>query len=276
MLKCFSLKFIYLNLIMLKYIKIWFYFVKEIFYYSYMLILWNIHLLFLIFVLTSLAMFGANAKWIDNIAGISIWLYAWYVFVTEIVMTNRKDQTLIDDVKSWSIIMYLNKPINFVWLYFSQTYFKNLINILIVWIFCWIVVFLFLWVFPRFGIYKFIIFLLSFLIGIWMLSLVSLMIAMFAFMLEDSTFVRLFINKLYFIFGWLFFPLDIYPDWLRNISKFLPFEYYLYAPAKFFTTWDINFFFNYFPIQIIWFLWLFGIILFMYNRAVRRLEINGG
>lgn len=274
--KCFSMKFIYLNLIMLKYIKIWFYFVKEIFYYSYMLILSNIHLLFLIFVLTSLAMFGANAKWVDNIAGISIWLYAWYVFVTEIVMTNWKDQTLIDDVKSGSIIMYLNKPIHFVWLYFSQTFFKNLINILIVGIFCWIVVFVFLWVFPWFGIDKLGLFLLSFIVGIGLLSLVSLMIAMFAFMMEDSTFVRLLINKLYFIFGWLFFPLDIYPVWLRNISRFLPFEYYLYAPAKFFTTWNISFFWKYFPIQIFWFFALFGVILFMYNRAVRRLEINGG
>ncbi len=261
---------------MLKYIKIWFYFVKEIFYYSYLLVLSNIHLLFLIFVLTSLAIFGAHAKWIDDIAGIQIWFYAWYVFITEIVMTNWKDQTLVDDVKSWSIIMYLNKPVNFIWLYFSQTYFKNLINILIVWIFCGIIIFVFLWTFPRFWIIEFVLFILSFLIGIWMLSLVSLMIAMFAFMLEDSTFVRLFINKLYFIFGWLFFPLDIYPDWLRTISRFLPFEYYLYAPAKFFTTGDINFFWNYFPVQIAWFLWLFWIIFFMYNRAVRRLEINGG
>ena len=261
---------------MLKYIKIWFYFVKEIFYYSYMLILNNIHVLFLIFVLTNLAMFWANAKWVDNVAGISIWLYAWYVFITEIVMTNWKDQTLIDDVKSGSIIMYLNKPIHFIWLYFSQTFFKNLINILVVWIFCWIIIFLFLWAFPWFGMIKFLLFLVSFLVWIWLLSLVSLMMAMFAFMLEDSTFVKLFINKLYFIFGWLFFPLDIYPNRLKVIAEFFPFKYYLYAPAKFFTTWDINFFWTYFPIQICWLIGMFGLILFMYNRAVRRLEINGG
>lgn len=261
---------------MLKYIKIWFYFVKEIFYYSYMLVLGNIHLLFLIFVLTSLAVFGANAKWVDNIAGISIWFYAWYVFITEIVMTNRKDQTLIDDVKSWAIIMYLNKPIHFIWLYFSQTFFKNLINVLIIWIFCWIVLFLFLWSFPWFGITNFVLFMISFLVGIGLLSLMSLMIAMFAFILEDSTFVRLLINKLYFIFGWLFFPLDIYPHWLRVIAEFFPFKYYLYAPAKFFSTWDISFFWNYFPIQVCWLAAMFGVIFFMYNRAVRRLEINGG
>jgi ABC-2 type transport system permease protein len=109
-----------------------------------------------------------------------------------------------------------------------------------------------------------------------MLSLVSLVIALIAFAMEDSTFVRLFINKLYFIFWWLFFPLDIYPVWLKNISQFLPFQYYLYAPAKFFTTWDINFFLQYFPLQLMWLVILFAIVFLMYESVVRRLEINGG
>ncbi|MFA5748068.1 MAG: hypothetical protein WC872_03040 [Candidatus Absconditabacterales bacterium] len=261
---------------MLKYFKIGFYFSKEIFYYSYVLILGNIHLLFLILVLSSLALFGAKAKGIDNVAGIAIGFYAWYVFITEIIMINRKDQNLIDEVKSGSIIMYLNKPINFVGLYFSQTYFKNLINIFVVGIFCGLIIFLFLGVFPRFGISAMLLFLISFLIGIAMLSLVSLVIALIAFAMEDSTFVRLFINKLYFIFGGLFFPLDIYPVWLKNISQFLPFQYYLYAPAKFFTTGDINFFLQYFPLQLMWLVILFAIVFLMYESVVRRLEINGG
>ncbi len=261
---------------MLKYIKIWFYFLKEIFYYSYMLVLNNVHLLFLIFVLTSLTLFWAHAKWVDNIAGISLWLYARYVFITEIVMINWQDKSMIDEIKSGSIITFLNKPISFVWFYFSQTYFKNLINIMIVGLFCGIIIFLFLWIFPRFGIAKFGLFIISFLIWIWLLSLVSLMIALFAFMMEDSTFIRLLINKLYFIFWWLFFPLDIYPTWMRHIAEFFPFKYYLYAPAKFFTTWDLNFFRSYFPLQIMRLVILFLVINFMYTRVVKRLEINGG
>ncbi|MDR0282713.1 MAG: hypothetical protein LBI53_05490 [Candidatus Peribacteria bacterium] len=80
--------------------------------------------------------------------------------------------------------------------------------------------------------------------------MISLMIALFAFMLEDSTFIRLLINKLYFIFGGLFFPLDIYPKRMQIIAEFFPFKYYLYAPAKFFTTGDVQFFAEYFPMQV--------------------------
>ena len=261
---------------MLKYIKIWFYFLKEVFYYGYLLILDNIHLLFLIFVLTSLGIFGAKATGLETVGGIPIYLYAWYIFVTELVMVNRKDQNMINEIKSWSIITFLNKPINFIGFYFSQTYFKTLINMLIVGSFCGIIIFLVTGNFPRFGIWPFLLFLLSFLVGIGLLSLISLMIALFAFILEDSTFVRLLINKLYFIFGGLFFPLDIYPKRMQTIAEFFPFKYYLYAPAKFFTTGDIQFFVEYFPMQVGRLIIITIGVRCIYANAIKRLEINGG
>ena len=261
---------------MLKYFKIWFYFLKETFYYAYLLILDNVHLLFLILVLTSLGMFGAKATGLETIGGISIYIYAWYVFITELVMTNRKDQNMINEVKSWTIVTFLNKPINFVGFYFSQTYFKTLLNMLIVGSFCGVIVFLVTGNFPRFGIWPFLLFLLSFLIGVAILSLISLMIALFAFMLEDSTFIRLLINKLYFIFGGLFFPLDIYPRRMQLLAECFPFKYYLYAPAKFFTTGDLHFFVGYFPMQIGWLVVVALLVRRMYVKAVKRLEVNGG
>jgi len=71
-----------------------------VFYYGYLLILDNIHLLFLIFVLTSLGIFGAKATGLETVGGIPIYLYAWYIFVTELVMVNRKDQNMINEIKS--------------------------------------------------------------------------------------------------------------------------------------------------------------------------------
>lgn len=119
-------------------------------------------------------------------------------------------------------------------------------------------------------------FLLSFLIGIAMLTLVSLIIALAAFLLEDSTFIRLMINKFYFIFGGLFFPLDLYPQRMKSIAQFLPFQYYLYAPAKFFSGGELGFFWSYFPLQVLWLGVLIGIVLAMGKTCMRRLEINGG
>ena len=247
---------------MLKYVKIWFYFLKEIFFYIYIIFLENIHLLMFVFIIPLLVTFGANAKWIDNISWIPIWMYTWYIFVAELIMINRKDTNMIEEIKGWSIVTYLNKPISFIWYYFSQWFFKNLLNIVVISIMSGTVIFIFLWVFPRFWL--------------CMLSLVSLIIALFAFILEDSSFIRLFINKLYFIFGWVFFPISIYPIRMQNISKFLPFQYYVYWPAKFFSTWDSEFLLSYLPFQILRLILLIVIVRIIYKRMLRNVEINGG
>ena len=260
---------------MLKYIKIWFYFTKEIFYYMYMLAISNIHLLVFVFIIPMLVSFWVKSQWLDNISWIQIWMYSWYIFIAELVMTNRRDRNMIDEIKWWSVITYLNKPISFIWYYFSQWFFRNLLNITTVWIMSWSVIFLILWKFPRFGIWEFVLFLLTMLIWICMLSLVSLIIALFAFILEDSSFIRMLINKLYFIFWWVFFPIDIYPIWMQNISSFMPFQYYVYWPAKFFTTWDTNFLLSYLPYQVLWLIMLILIVMLIYKRMLRNVEING-
>lgn len=265
--------FVYI-IIMLKYIKIWFYFLKEMFYYIYMFAINNVHLLVFVFIIPMLVTFWAKSQWLDNISWIQIWMYAWYVFISELIMTNRRDRNMINEIKSGSIVTYLNKPISFIWYYFSQWFFRNLLNIISVWIISWLVVFFVLWKFPRFWIWNFALFLLTMVIWICMLSLVSLIIALFAFILEDSSFIRLFINKLYFIFWWVFFPVDIYPVRMQNISKFMPFQYYVYWPAKFFTTWDINFLLSYLPYQILRLIILVLIVKLIYKKMLRSVEIN--
>ena len=104
---------------MLKYIKIWFYFLKEVFYYLYMLLIENIHVLTFVFIITVLVTFGAKTKGINAISWIEIWMYAWYIFIVELIMTNWRDRDMIEEIKWWSIVTYLNKPISFVWYYFS-------------------------------------------------------------------------------------------------------------------------------------------------------------
>lgn len=261
---------------MLKYVKIWFYFLKEVFYYLYMLLISNIHLLIFVFIIPMLVAFGAKAKWIDTISWIDIWMYAWYIFIAELIVTNRRDRDMIEEIKWWSIVTYLNKPISFIGYYFSQWFFKNLLNVITVGLGSWLVIFLVLWKFPRFWIGNFVLFLITMVLWIGMLSLVSLIIALLAFVLEDSSFIRLLINKLYFIFGWVFFPVDIYPVRMQNIWKIFPFQYYVYWPAKFFATWDLNFFISYFPYQVIRLVILIFIVKLIYSKLLRKVEINGG
>lgn len=260
----------------MKYIRIAFYATKEIFFYKYILIVQIVRLLFLTFVLTALFTYGAQTKWLIEIGWISITLYIWYVFFTELIMTNRRDADLIAEIKSGSIVTYLTKPIHFILYYFSLTFGKTAIKMLCTGSVAAITIAICTYSFPWFWIWRFFLFLCSLCLGIGLLSLFSLLMGLAAFALEDSRFIRFFLNKLYFIFGGLFFPLDIYPERLQNVSKFLPFQYYMYAPAKFFATGDLSFFWQYFPIQIGWFIGIGGTILLLYGQMVKRVEINGG
>jgi hypothetical protein len=44
--------------------------------------------------------FGAEAAGVETIGTIPIAFYARYIFITELVMTNRKDQNMINEIKS--------------------------------------------------------------------------------------------------------------------------------------------------------------------------------
>jgi ABC-2 type transport system permease protein len=61
--------------------------------------------------------------------------------------------------------------------------------------------------------------------------LIAYTVAMLAFwILEISTVVFILYSFEYYLSGRLF-PLDVMPDWLRNVLKFLPFTYELYFPV---------------------------------------------
>ena len=261
---------------MFRYILLWYYSLKEVFMYTYVLFLQNIRVLVVIFVVSALLQFGATGQWVTEVWWVSTTMIIWYVFITEIVMTQRRDAAMIREIQSWSIIFYLNKPIHFLGYYFSRTFVRTLLMITIIWWCSWLIIFAFVQTFPRYGLIWAWLFLISLFIGVWLLSLIGLLMWLAAFQLEDSRFLRLMIGKLYLLFGGVFFPIDIYPQWLQSVSELLPFQYYIYGPAKFFTTGDFSFFVKYFPIQMVWFMVLSWVVVVMYRSLVKKLEINGG
>ncbi len=261
---------------MRKYFKIGFYFSKEIFYYAYALILGNLKLVILVFILNALILYWVTASWLSEIAGIPIQYYIWYVFIAELLMIHYNNPDLTNAVKNGSIIMFLNKPISFIGYFLSSSFFKTLNRILIIWPSVWLILFIFYGNPPWIGLKETWLFIISFLLWVLLLSLIHLLISLSSLVIEDSRFVQFFMNKVYLILWWVFFPIDIYPIWLQNISKYLPFQYFIYSPAKFFTTGDLFFFKSYFPIQVIWVFVILGIVLFSYNKMVKKLEINWG
>lgn len=260
----------------MKYLKLWYFFSKELLYYSYSMIAKVSWLLVATFIISNLFIYWMEHQWVSSVWGISVWIYVWYVFANQLYLTNWKDQDVISDIKSWNIIVFLNKPVNFFLFQLSQWFFRNLIKIFISWTVGWIVLFLFVKTFPWFWFINMFASILSLLLWLLCISLLSIYIWLYAFKFEDSGFMKFMISKSLFIFWWAFFPIDIYPHWLQVVVKYLPFQYFFYAPSKFFVTWDLNFFLSFFPIQVFWLIVLIVLNYLFYRKLVSWLEVNWG
>jgi len=107
-------------------------------------------------------------------------------------------------------------------------------------------------------------------------ALTRILIGLAAFWFEDSNPFHWIWQKVSFVLGGLFLPLDLYPGWLRAVASWLPFEAMLYGPARTVIAFDADLAWT-----TAWKLgaWLvvFGLVLVAtYARASRRLQLNGG
>ncbi|NRA03931.1 MAG: ABC transporter permease [Myxococcales bacterium] len=113
-------------------------------------------------------------------------------------------------------------------------------------------------------------------LALW-LGLVSMAaIGVTAFWLQDCSPVYLVWQKAAFILGGLMLPLEIYPDWLRQVADWTPFSAFMYGVGR------MSFGFD--PVLagevalrlVGWSLLTTLLLVWMYRRALRGLEVNGG
>lgn len=120
-------------------------------------------------------------------------------------------------------------------------------------------------------------FLLSALLGIALTFEVTYLAGLLAFWLQRCWFIRFYLHGLRSIFGGTMVPIWFYPEFLKNLSFFLPFRYMTFEP--------INIFLMKSSIEQAWisilaaFLWLVGLSLadkLVWRLATKKLTVNGG
>jgi ABC-2 type transport system permease protein len=85
---------------------------------------------------------------------------------------------------------------------------------------------------PPSSLAAFIIFILAVIMGAAIFGLVDLTISYTAFWLTDYWYLSWVRRALFTLFGGLMLPLWFYPDWLRTISGFLPFQFAVFIPIE--------------------------------------------
>lgn len=201
----------------------------------------------------------------------------WYVAITEwIVMSSYRSYIIFDDdIRTGNIVCFFTRPLSYFMMRHMQTIGSTLTNAVI-----------FIW----FGIaVSYLItdhtpdalYIVPFIIVLGLLAMLldqifQAIIGLCALWLQESQSFFLIYQKMLFIMGGLLFPLDIYPDWAKEIALNSPFAAMLYKPAKLIYDPSLSDALNILIELIIWCGIGYTVAFAVFAICQRKLEINGG
>ncbi len=213
-----------------------------------------------------------------TIGGLSINKMIWYLVVTELVTLSRTDihSQVNEDVKTGNIAYLLNKPYNYVLYCFS--YFVGEIGIKLVTnaIAGIAVGLIYVGTLENFNFIYFPLILLSILAGCTINFFIYIVLALTSFWFEENSAFFWIYSKLVFTLGGMLMPIDMFPNWLQSVAKYMPFAYVTYVPAKLAVDFSLTSFLSQFSVQLIYLGIFFTLAMALYRKGARNLNVNGG
>jgi len=189
------------------------------------------------------------------IEGFTLSMMIWYLVMTESIVTSlgKIVEKIGDKVQSGEITNSLTKPYNFIFFEYASTMggfdvpwqALPLIAIIIV-------------------------------LALTLHFLIMALLAIFSFWLEDTKSLNFVYDKIVFILGGMLAPLEIFPTWLEQITKYLPFSYIAYYPAKLWVQFSLHNFWSVVLGEIIWIIITIIALAIAYRICIKNISINGG
>ena len=135
--------------------------------------------------------------------------------------------------------------------------------------------YLFLGNFPNFNIINV---LAVFITGIFATCISTLLITfigLLSFIIEDANPFYWVYSKIILVLGTIF-PIEYFPKEIQPILSYSPIYVVSYGPAKLFVNFSWNTFFSIIIVQIIYILFAYLLCTLIYNKGVKKLNVNGG
>ena len=202
----------------------------------------------------------------------------WYLLLAEIITFGSGSKVATDEVKntikSGNIAYQVNKPYHYIIYtickYLADTFirfiafaliasiigiiFAGKIDISFIHIICIIPIFL---------------------IGVLINGLNRILISLSSFWVEDSRPFQMAYGKIILIFG-VFFPLEMFPGIIQKIIRYSPIYGVATGPAKLVLDFNYQLFIEVLITQIIIILIFSLLIKIIYDKGVKKLNVNGG
>ena len=211
------------------------------------------------------------------IVGFTMAQLLWYLTVTEAIELSqtRIFAPISQEVKDGTVAYSLARPYSYALYWISRAMGENLVKTLPLLVEGAVIATLLVGPLP--GYFRALPFaLLTVVGGILIGTVLQTIIGLLAFWFEEVAPFWWIIQKLIFVIGGMFIPIDLYPPWLARIARLTPFAFAAYWPAS---TW-VDFSWERFVTTIVGqglYLGLFAVVATtIFRSAVRRLHVQGG
>jgi ABC-2 type transport system permease protein len=213
----------------------------------------------------------------EQIAGFTMVQMLWYLTFTEAIELSqtRIFMPISEEVKDGTVAYSLNRPYSYVFFWISRGMGENLVKVVPLLVEGFILAVIMVGPLPGylsalpFG-------LLAIVFGILIGTTLQAIIGLLAFWFEEVLPFWWIIQKLVFVVGGMFIPIDIYPDWLARIARYTPFAFAAYWPATTFVDFSTERVVTTLVGQLAYII-LFGLAAVgLFRVAVRKLQAHGG
>lgn len=120
-------------------------------------------------------------------------------------------------------------------------------------------------------------FIISALLGVWIGTFFDFLVGVLAFWTVNVWGVRVLKESLITFFSGALVPITLFPDWLRTITEFLPFQAMIYLPVSIYSglVTGVDAYIA-IGIQLFWFIILYVLVRVIWSQAVKQITIFGG
>lgn len=203
----------------------------------------------------------------------------WYVLFTEIMWYGTRNRTLINqisqDIRDGNIAYNINKPYNYAFYIIAKHFGEIAIKFFLYLIIGVIIGITFAGPIANFNCINLPAIIIVTLFAILINSIIRITISMLSFWIEDASPIHWIYDKIILILGTLF-PIEVFPIWLQPIIKYSPIFAVSYGAAKLVVDFSLEMFVSIITSQIIYLAVSLGLLMIIYKKGVKKLNVNGG
>ncbi|MFD2172098.1 ABC transporter permease [Tumebacillus lipolyticus] len=244
--------------------------------YLYDLIIRSFFLLVILYVFVQLWSVTYESVGENLIAGYTFEQIIWYLIFAEafVMAAPRHSLKVEEEVLKGDIGYQLTRPMSYLLFHYATYMGEGLVRVLVN-LLIGGALGVFLFGIPDFG-FGWLGFLIMILGSFTVNYLLTMMVGLCAFWVEEVRGIDFVYNKLLFTIGGMMIPLEMMPDMLRSVCEYLPFQAIVYFAAKTAVQFDGVAMIKMIGIQALWVLLITSVLVLIYKRGVKKLNVNGG